>query len=695
MTRPVALTKEDSIGLVTVDNPPVNALSRTVRRGLIDCLDQALVDDDIRIIILACAGRTFIAGADISEFDKPPMEPHLPDVLRRLDESFKPVIAALHGTVLGGGFETALACQYRVAIQGTRVGLPEVTLGLIPGAGGTQRLPRIVGLDTALDMITSGRPRPVEELERHHGVDEITASDVLEAARRFARNLLESPQPQPERIGARPVQAPPDRDAYFADWRQKMEKKYRGQAAPLCCIAAVENAVLLPFEEGLRKEREIFLICRSSDQARALRHAFFAEKQASRTEDLDPKAEPVEVNAAGIVGAGTMGRGIAMCFANAGIPVTLLEVNRDNLDKGLAAIAGRYEKSVAQGRITEDQAATRRDSIRGSCDFGDLHEADLVIEAAFEDLQVKRDIFGRLDEVCKDDAILATNTSYLDINRIAEAVAQPQRILGMHFFSPADVMKLLEVVRADKTGARAMKTAMTVGRRIGKIAVPVGLCHGFAGNRMYAVYGREGQMLLLEGAAPRQIDAAMQDFGMAMGPMSVLDMSGLDISYRARRENPQRPDDPMFFRPADVLVGMNRLGRKSGRGFYQYDSDSGEQQDDPEVLDIIRREADSLGVQQRDIDDGEIRERMLYALINEGAKILEEGIARSASDLDVIWLNGYGFPRYRGGPMFYATDIGLDKVLEGVNRYREQFGDRYWRPAALLEQSAAKGVWLK
>ena len=691
---PVQLTRKDGVGLVTVDNPPVNALSQAVRRGLIECMDAALAADDIRAIILACAGRTFIAGADISEFNKPPMEPHLPDVLRRLDESPKPVVA-LHGTVLGGGFETALACHYRVAKRGTRMGLPEVTLGLIPGAGGTQRLPRIVGVETALEMITSGRPRPVEELLEHHGVDAITDGDVLEAARNFAARLLASPQPKTLRIAERPVQEPPEHDAFFAGWRRRMEKKYRGQESPLRAIDAVENAVRLPFEEGLRKEREIFLQCRASGQARALRHAFFAERQASRTEGLDGKGEPVEVSTVGVVGAGTMGTGIAMCFANASVPVTLVENRSDNLDRGLTAIAGRYEKSVSQGRIDGDQAAQRRGLIRGSGDFGALQEVDLVIEAAFENLEVKREIFARLDQVCNDHAILATNTSYLDIDRIADAVAQPQRVVGMHFFSPADVMKLLEVVRAGRTDDRAVKTAMDVGRRIGKIPVPVGLCYGFAGNRMYAAYGREGQMLLLQGASPREIDAAMQAFGMAMGPMAVLDMSGLDISYKARREHPLRPDDPLFFRPADVLVEAGRLGRKTGRGFYLYDPDSGERRDDPEVTDIIRREAGALGVEQRQIGEEEVRERMLYALINEGAKILDEGIARCAADLDVIWLNGYGFPRYRGGPMFYAADIGLQKVLDGVNTFRERYGDRYWRPATLLEQSAARGEWLK
>jgi 3-hydroxyacyl-CoA dehydrogenase len=695
MDATVQLTRDDSLGLVIVDNPPVNALSQAVRRGLIDCMDEALADDGIRGIILACVGRTFIAGADIAEFDRPPVAPHLPDVLRRLDESPKPVIAALHGTVLGGGFETALACQFRVAKRGTRVGLPEVTLGLIPGAGGTQRLPRIVGVETALEMITSGKPRPVEELLEHQGIDEITEGDVLEATRRFARRLLASPELKALRIAERPVQEPPDRDAFFAGWRRKMEKKYRGQESPLRAIDAVENALLLSFEEGLQKEREIFLQCRASGQARALRHAFFAERQASRPEGLDEKTEPAEIKTAGVVGAGTMGTGIAMCFANAGVPVTLVENNRENLDQGLAAIEQRYAGNVKRGRISRDQASARRGLIRSTCDYGDLREADLIIEAAFENLEVKREIFTRLDEVCKDDAILVTNTSYLDIDPIAASVKRSQRVLGMHFFSPADVMKLLEVVRAGSTDDRAMKTAMAVGRRIGKIPVPVGLCYGFAGNRMYAAYGREGQMLLLEGAPPKDIDAAMQSFGMAMGPMAVLDMSGLDISYKARRENPQRPDDPLYFRPADVLVEAGRLGRKTGKGFYLYDPDSGEKRDDPEVIEIIRKEAHTLGVEQRVIKEEEIRERMLYALINEGAKILEEGIARRAADLDVIWLNGYGFPRFRGGPMFYAADIGLQKVLDGINKFRERFGDHYWRPAALLEQSAAEGRWLK
>jgi 3-hydroxyacyl-CoA dehydrogenase len=695
MNTPVSLSKQDGIGLIIIDNPPVNALSQAVRQGLAECIRNAVNDEDISAMVLACNGKTFIAGADITEFGKPPLEPHLPDVLRLLDESPKPVVAALHGTVLGGGFETALACHYRVAAQGTRVGFPEVTLGLIPGAGGTQRLPRIVGVETALDMITSGKPQPVEKLMEAGGIDHIVAGDVREAAFRYACDLLDRTDVRPQRISERVVEIPPEREQVFARWRSRIERKYRGQISSRCAIDAVEIAFLVPFEEGLKKEREIFLKCRASDQSRALRHAFFAERTAMKLDSAAGAAEAAEVQAAGVVGAGTMGTGIAICLANAGIAVTLLEVGRDHLERGLEAITRRYARRAAQGRISEEQAAIRRQLIHGTCDISDLVHADLVIEAAFENMDVKLDIFTRLDAACRPDAVLATNTSYLDVNRIATATKKPERVLGLHFFSPADVMKLVEVVRAQETDDRTVATAMALATRMGKIPVPVGVCYGFVGNRMYACYGREGQMLLLEGATPEQIDAAMEDWGMAMGPMSVLDMSGLDISYKARRENPQRPDDPLYFRPADVLVEMGRLGRKTGAGFYRYDRDSGEKSVDPEVRTILRREAEALGVAQRDIDKGEIQERMIHALINEGAWILEEGIARRSGDIDVIWLNGYGFPRYRGGPMFYAADTGLGEVLEIINLYRQRYGDRYWKPAVLLEQSAAEGHWIK
>jgi 3-hydroxyacyl-CoA dehydrogenase len=694
MDSPVSLSRKDGIGFIIIDNPPVNAMSQAVRHGLAECISAAVADNGIRAVVLACNGKTFIAGADITEFGKPPLEPHLPDVLRLLDESPKPVVAALHGTVLGGGFETALACHYRVAVQGTRVGFPEVTLGLIPGAGGTQRLPRIVGVETALDMITSGKPRSVEALLEAGGIDHIVAGDVREAAFRYACDLLDRTDARPRRISEREVEIHPDQERAIARWRTRIEKKYRGQISPRCAIDAVENALRLPFEEGLKKEREIFLRCRESAQSRALRHAFFAERAAVKPDPATGMAEAAEIQAAGVVGAGTMGTGIAICLANAGIPVTLLEVGRDHLERGLEVITRRYAKSAAQGRISEEQAAVRRQLIHGTCDISDLVHADLVIEAAVENMDVKKDIFTRLDEVCRPDALLATNTSYLDVNHIAAATKKPGRVLGLHFFSPADVMKLVEVVRAQKSDARSLATAMAVATRMGKIPVPVGVCYGFVGNRMYACYGREGQMLLLEGATPAQIDAAMEGWGMAMGPMSVLDMSGLDISYKARRENP-RPDDPLFFRPADVLVEMGRLGRKAGAGFYRYDAESGEKREDPEVTEILRREAEKLGVTQRDIEEGEIQERMVHALINEGARILEEGIARQSGDIDVIWLNGYGFPRYRGGPMFYAADTGLEQVLEVINRYRQRYGDRYWKPAALLERSAADGHWLK
>lgn len=693
VAAPVTFTKQDKVGFIRIDNPPVNALSQAVRQGIMDCLQAALADEDVAIILLSCAGRTFIAGADISEFGKPPLEPHLPDVLQRLDASPKPVVAAIHGTALGGGFETALACRYRVALKGAKVGLPEVTLGLIPGAGGTQRLPRIAGVETALDMITTGKPRSVESLVDAGVIDEVVAGDLDQAASSYARNLITTHGQLSSPVSLRKIEKPADYETLFSSWRNKTSKKYRGQISPGKAIDAIENALLLPFAEGMAKEREIFLALRDSAQAKALRHAFFAEREAAKVPGISKEIETKAINTVAIIGAGTMGGGIAICFANAGIPVTLLEMNSDNLNRGLAAIRSRFEQDVNKGRISAAQLQERMAKIQGSCDDADLGDADLVIEAAFENLEVKREIFSKLDKHCKPDAILATNTSYLNINKIAAATNRPQQVLGMHFFSPANIMKLLEVVRAEKTSDATLASALKLGKSIGKIAVAVGVCYGFVGNRMYACYGREGQMLLLEGATPQQIDNAMESWGMAMGPLSVMDLSGLDIGYKARRENPDRPDDPNFFRPADLLVEMERLGRKSGAGFYRYDPESGAKNVDDEVIEIIRDEAKQLGVEQRKVSDEEIQQRLIYALINEGAKILEAGIALRASDIDVIWLNGYGFPRYRGGPMHYALEIGLGKVLDGIKNFQKQNGKRYWQAAALLESSAARNQW--
>ena len=664
----VSLQRHLSTAVITIDNPPVNALSQRVRQGLLDCLEAAEADPQVKIIVIHCAGRTFVAGADIAEFGKPPVEPHLPDVLNAIEQSAKPVVAALHGTALGGGFELALACHYRIALRGSRVGLPEVTLGLIPGAGGTQRLPRLAGLETALQMITSGKPVMVENLAEtfvdvgkpvinSFVINSLVEKDLLPSAIQFAEEIKDQPFTRTCDLS---VAAVKDHAQLLDQWRSRLAKKSRGQIAPQKAIQSIENSLLMAFSQALRKERELFIECRNSPQSAAMRHAFFAERQASKVKDLNDDIVAPEINSVAVIGAGTMGTAIAMCFANAHIQVTLLELNKTQLQKGLDRITSRYQQSVKRGRITPEAFKRHMACISTTCDYQDLADADLVVEAAFESMDVKKTIFKQLDQICKPEAILASNTSYLDIDSIARVTTRPANIIGLHFFSPADIMKLLEIVRAEKTSAQAIKTAVTLAKRIKKIPVVVGNAYGFVGNAMYASYGREAQMLLLEGATPEQVDKAMTDWGMAMGPFAVNDLSGIDIAYKARRENPHLPDDPCYFRPADLMVEAGRLGQKTGAGFYHYSAATGERQPDPDAINIIRTEAIKLGVPQRqNIADTEIQQRLVMALINQGNTLLEQGIATRASDIDVIWLNGYGFPRFRGGPMCYANEMSL------------------------------------
>ncbi len=657
MNQTVSITSQDQISVITIDNPPVNALSQPVREGLLACVNAAVADPDTRAIILVCAGRTFIAGADISEFGKPPLAPFLPDVLESLDNCPKPIIAALHGTALGGGLETALACRYRIAVDSARIGLPEVKLGLIPGAGGTQRLPRIAGLENALDMITSGRHVRAGEAFRMGVIDQISEQqDLLAAALEFATHMLAEGEPR-QGISATCLEDSAENREILARWEKRVSKRARGQESPLVALESIKNAVRLPFAEGLKKERELFMKCMASAQSRALRHIFFAERAAAKLPESIPNT-PADILSVGIIGGGTMGRGIAMCFANRNIQVKVIETDQEKLQQALAAIQHTYLKMTAQGRINEDQQQTRLALISGSCDHASLAQADLVIEAAFENLEVKHGIFRSLDNHCKAAAILATNTSYLDIEAIASAVADPSRVLGMHFFSPAHIMKLLEVVRTPQTSPGAISTAMKLGKILGKCTVLVGNGFGFAANRMYSAYGREGQQMLLEGVTPAQLDQAMKNWGMAMGPTAVLDMSGIDIGYNARKQNPHPPADPCYFRPADLLAERGYLGRKSGRGFYRYDPETGQAHEDPEVIELIRAEARRLGVVQRELPEKTIQQRMIRAIANEGQAILAEGIAGKSSDLDVIWVNGYGFPRWRGGPLHYAAEQG-------------------------------------
>jgi len=653
----VSISSQGHIAIITIDSPPVNALSQSVRSGLVECVNTVDADPAIQAIVLICAGRTFIAGADISEFGKPPLEPFLPDVLQTLDHCSKPIIAALHGTALGGGLETALACRYRIALPGTRVGLPEVSLGLIPGAGGTQRLPRIAGLESALDMITSGRHVGAKEALQMGVIDEISdQQDLLKAALAFAERLLTKGDVR-QSISAAQLQDSTENQETLARWEASVSKRARGQTSPLVALESVKNAVRLPFAEGLKKERELFLACMGSAQSKALRHIFFAERAAAKLPDSVPD-KPTDIHSAAIIGGGTMGRGIAMCFANKNIPVKIIETDQDKLDQALEAVGKTYAKMTAQGRINQEQQQLRVELITGSCDHASLADVDLVIEAAFENLEVKHSIFSSLDQHCKPGAILATNTSYLDIEAIASAVSDPSRVLGMHFFSPAHIMKLLEVVRTSQTSSGAIATMMKLGKILGKRTVLAGNGFGFAANRMYSAYGREGQQMLLEGVTPAQLDRAMKNWGMAMGPTAVLDMSGIDIGYNARKQNPNPPDDPCYFRPANMLAEKGYLGRKTGRGFYRYDQETGLASEDTEIIELIRAEAQHLGVEQRSLSENDIQQRMIRAIGIEGQAILAEGIATKSSDLDVIWINGYGFPRWSGGPMHYAAEQG-------------------------------------
>ena len=655
MASPVKYTLTDEIGVITVDNPPVNALSHAVRQGLMDALDQAN-GDDARAVLIICAGRTFIAGADISEFGKPMQDPMLPDIVNRIEATARPVVAAIHGTALGGGFEVALSAHYRCAVAGARVGLPEVKLGLLPGAGGTQRTPRLAGVDAAIELMTSGAPIDAAKAKALGLVDRIIDGDLEDGAKSWVRELL-ADGAQPRRTSEQTV---PAHDASVFDGARKLlDRKARGQVAPQAIVDCIEAAATLPFEEGLKLERERFIELMNGEQSAALRHFFFAERRAARVDGLaeDTPIRPVE--SVGIIGGGTMGGGIAMSFANADIPVTLLEINDEALERGLSIIERNYAGSVKRGKLSEDRAAACRALISGSTDYASLAEADMVIEAVFEDPGLKKDIFRKLDDVCKPGAILATNTSYQDVDAIAAVTSRPGDVVGTHFFSPAHIMKLLEVVRGDKTADDVLATCMKLAKRIRKVPVVSGVCYGFIGNRMLQPYGQQSQLLLLEGATPEQVDGAMERWGMAMGPLRVFDLAGLDVGYKARQAlSEDERGDPATYRVPDTLVEAGRLGQKSGAGFYTYDENR-RPAPDPEVHEIIRNAAAELGVERREISDDEIVSRLIGALVDEGRKILQEGIAQRSSDIDVVYVYGYGFPAWRGGPMFYGDTASL------------------------------------
>ena len=689
MSAPLAIERDGVVAVIVLDHPPVNALAHPVRTALLAAIERLDFDPTVQAIVLHGAGRNFIAGADISEFDQPAQPPLLNELLLRLESCGKPVIAALHGAALGGGAETALACHYRAATPDLKLGFPEVTLGLLPGAGGTVRLPRVVGWKASLELMTGGKPIDLDRAMAMGLIDRRIDGDVRAGAVAWARELI-ADGALPRRL--RELVVPEAPTELFIEWRATMPAATRRLPAPGRIVDALEASATRPFDQALDRARELFEECRRSSESRSLRYLFFAE----RGSDADRDAA-LRVESAGVIGAGTMGAGIAISLATAGIAVTLVDSKPESLAAGLARVASTIEGSARKGRMTVADAAAAVARVRGAGDLQALATADLVIEAAFENLAVKRVLFAQLGGLCRPQAVLATNTSTLDVDAIAAASGRAADVAGMHFFSPAHVMRLVEIVRGRESSRATLATVRAVTKRIGKIGVTVGNCYGFVGNRMLYAYGREKELMLLEGSTPEVIDRALEGFGMAMGPNTVGDLAGLDIGYHARREWSGRPDDPRFYRVSDRLAELGRYGQKTGRGFYRYDGPDHKRQADPEVLELIRAEAQALGVAQRQVADSEIVERCVYALVNEGARILEEGIAASPADIDVIWCNGYGFPRHRGGPMFHADTIGLTTVIEAMRRYEGEQGARYWTPAPLLaslaEQESTFAGW--
>ncbi len=677
------LTRDGEVAVLTLNSPPVNALSAAVRAGILGGVEQAVADPAVKALVLMCAGRTFIAGADITEFGKPPKSPSLLEVETAIEAASKPIIAAIHGTALGGGFETALACHYRVAVPSAKCGLPEVKLGIVPGAGGTQRLPRLVGPEKALEMVTSGEPVDAPTARELGIIDAVVEEGRLrEGAIAFARDVV-ARRPPLRRVRDlnEKVEAARGRPEIFAQFRKANARKFRGFKAPELNIQAIEAAVNLPFDEGMALERKLFLELLNGPQSAAQRYAFFAEREAAKIPDVPADTPTLPIASVGIIGAGTMGGGIAMNFLNAGLPVTIVEARQEALDRGIGIIRRNYEATAKKGRLTADEVERRMKLLTGTLDLSRVASADLVIEAVFEDMAIKKEIFSRLDTIAKPGAILATNTSYLDVDEIAAVTKRPEQVLGMHFFSPANVMRLLEVVRGAKTAKPVIATAMQLARRIGKVAVLVGVCHGFVGNRMLAQRQREANELIIEGALPWDVDRVLYDFGLPMGPFAMSDLAGLDIGWSRETSKSSTIKE--------ILCEMDRRGQKTGAGFYDYDENR-KAEPSPVVERAIRDFAAKRGVSRRQISDQEILERCIYPMINEGAKILDEGKAIRASDIDVVWVNGYGWPVYRGGPMHYADSVGLAGILERLRELEGRHGPQF-KPTALLELMAKEG----
>jgi 3-hydroxyacyl-CoA dehydrogenase len=680
----------DAIAVITMNNPPVNGLGNALRAALMSHLKNAEADPSVKGAVIIGSEKAFSGGADIREFGKPREKPDLFEVNDQQDAMTKPLVAAIGGFALGGGLELALGCHYRVALPRAQLGLPEVKLGILPGSGGTQRLPRVIPMAEAVRMMTTGVTIPAEKAKELGLVDEIVAGDLLEGALQFTKRLLASGK-GPRRVRDMKAKVDGDVKGFFAKVREQVAKESRGYPAPLEIVACAEAAATLPFDEGRKVEREGFNRLVATPESKALRHMFFAERQTTKIPDVPEDTQVRPINKAAVIGAGTMGGGIAMCFANAGIPVAVIETTQEALDKGVAKMKANYAATVSKGRMAQSDMDKRMGLIHGTTSLGKAADADIVIEAVFERMDVKQDLFKKLDALVKQGAILATNTSTLDVNRIAAATTRPQDVIGTHFFSPANVMRLLEVVRGKNTAKDVLATTMKLGKTLRKLPVVSGVCDGFIGNRMLEKYGQQSLFLLEEGATPAQVDGALSRWGMAMGPFTMYDMAGNDIGWEIRKRRAKERPEMAYSKFADRICEKGWFGQKAGRGWYRYEKGSRKPIPDPEVEEMLAQYRKELNLSPRKISDEEIVERCIFALANEGARILEEGIALRASDIDMVYLTGYGFPPYRGGPMFYTDQVGLEKVLSSIRKFQAGYQGRQWQAAPLLEKLAKEG----
>jgi 3-hydroxyacyl-CoA dehydrogenase len=683
--------KRGEVGIIWVNNPPVNAISVGVRAAIIDGVAKLAQDSEIKIGVLACEGRTFMAGADITEFGKPPLSPGLHEAINAVESSVKPIVAAIHGTAFGGGLEVALGCHYRVAIASAKVGLPEVKLGLLPGAGGTQRLPRLIGIEAALGIIVSGDPVPATQAAKAGVIDKIIEGELLEGALDYARGLAAGKAPL-RKVRDLTVDTGKIPAGFFDEARKRVAKEKKNLFAPQRIVDALEGAATLPFDKGMARERELFLQCAQNSQSKALQHVFFAERKAANVPNLDKNVAKRDIKSVAIIGAGTMGGGIAMNFLNVGVPVTLLEMKQDALDRGVAVIRKNYDNTAAKGKLTLEQVQQRMGLLKPTLSYDDLRDADLVIEAVFETMAIKKDVFAKLDKAVKKGAILASNTSYLSIDEIAGSTSRPGDVVGMHFFSPANVMRLLEIVRGAKTAQDVLLTVVDIAKRINKVGVVCGNRDGFIGNRMLGGYAYQASLMVLEGAMPEQVDAALRNFGMPMGVLQMSDLAGLDVGYKSRKDRDPASFDGRVSRSADLLVEMGRMGQKTQAGYYDYAPGDRTPRPSPVVAEIIEKVSQEYGITRRKFTDEEIVERCFLALMNVGCDVLSEGVAYRASDIDIVYLYGYGFPAYRGGPMFWAeNEVGLKTALEKLKKYSAATGGQWLKVSPLLEKLVAEG----